>query len=118
MSNQSKKELANPKKMNPISRWLFIRKMKKKKAKFFKMSVGPDKYQSFLKEIEEAISGLIRDIPDTDLFLDRMGEESTRWLNDMPQMNMASFKAGVCYGIFTFTKAKQEKQDKKESYVV
>jgi hypothetical protein len=48
-----------------------------------------------------------------------MGVESTRWLNDLPEMKLADFKAGVCFGIYTLCKQKTEPQEKKKvPYVV
>ena len=104
-------------KLNPLQAFFLKRKMMKKKRKFFKASINPNEYKPFLEEIQKTLEKLMRDVPDKGLFLDRMGQESAKWLNDMPEMNLASFKAGVCFGAFLLAK-KGHEQSKKESYVV
>jgi len=69
-------------------------------------------------EVDKALGDLVRDIPDTDLFLDRIGQETEHWLKDMPSINLASFKVGCCYGIFTYFRIKKETAGNKEIYVV
>jgi len=105
------------KQMNFLQRYFFKRKFMKKRKRFFNAKIGKERYEPFLKEVDKALGDLMQQIPDSTLFLDRMGEETTRWLNDMPDINLASFKAGACYGIFTYCRAQKAKAGKKESYI-
>ena len=114
----SKREKKLKKKMNFISTFLIKRhKMKKKKA-FFNAKIGQDQYELFLKEVDKAIFDLIKNIPDQDLFLDQMGKETAHWLKDIPLINLTSFKAGACFGVFAFCRMKKELTPSKEKYVV
>lgn len=113
----SGKKKAPKEKMNLISAFFYKRKVMKKRKQFFEAKIGKEKFEPFLKEVEKALTGIIADLPDKGLFLDRIGEETTRWLNDMPDIKLASFKAGACYGVYLYCRIKQEK-NRKETYVV
>lgn len=106
------------KKLNPLKAYLKRRQIQKKRKQFFEASIKKDKYPVFLKEVDKAIQDLLRDIPDASLFLDKMGEEAARWINEIPSINLASFKAGTCYGIYVYCKLKKELEGKKENYIV
>ena len=105
-------------KLNPISAFFARHRKMKKKKQFFNRRIGKEKYKPFLSEVDRAVSDLVGDVPDTDLFLDRMGQETEHWLKDMPNINLASFKVGCCYGIFTYCRIKKETVGNKEIYVV
>jgi len=97
--------------------WLKVRRLKKKRQKFFSEEIGPSKYSIFLREVDSAVLNILKDYPDNVSLLDKLGEESSRWLNDMPKINLSSFKAGVVYGMYALLKSKRE-TTAKESYVV
>jgi len=107
-----------PRKMNPISAFLAKRRRQKRKKRFFEAKIGTDKYESFLKEVDNALADMVRKIPDNGLFLDKMGEETAHWLKDLPYINLAAFKAGTCYGVFAYCRMKKEQESKRKQYLV
>jgi len=95
------------------------RSKRKKKKEMLERKISQKEYEPFLKEVEKAIGGLLKETSDDKTLTARMGVESTRWLNDLPEMKLADFKAGVCFGIYTLCKQKTEPQEKKKvPYVV
>lgn len=102
--------------MNPIKAFFEKRKKQKKRKQYFQETIKQEEFEPFLKEVDKALRELYSEYADSDAFLDKMGSETTRWLNDLPQMNLASFKAGTCYGIFAYCKIRRESM-KKESYI-
>ena len=105
-------------KLNPISAFLAKRRKQKKRKQFFNAIVGRENYEPFLKQIDTAITDLITEIPDSGLFLDKIGAETAHWLKDMPNINLASFKAGTCYGVYAYCRMKKEQEAKREQYIV
>ena len=105
-------------KLNPISAFFARHRKMKKKKQFFNRRIGKEKYEPFLMEVDRALGDLVREVPDTDLFLDRMGQETEHWLKDMPNINLASFKAGTCYGVYAYCRMKKEQEAKREQYIV
>jgi len=99
-----------------VFKWFKKREQKKKRQRYFEEGIEQSKYPDFLKQIDVAIIDLLRDYPDDDTLLSKLGEEASRWFTDMPHLNLTSFKAGVVYGMFLLLR--HRKQRKRESYVV
>jgi len=94
-----------------LTRW-------KRKRRILTENIEKDQYVPFLKQVDKSIKDLVRDFPDQNMLTDRIGKEVQSWLKDMPKFNSASFKAGICYGIFAYSQELMAKdKPKKEFYV-
>lgn len=104
-------------KRNILGRWLGKWKAAREKARIFNEKIPKEEFEVFFQQVEEAVRNIIKDYQDQAEVVDKLGEESARWLRNMKQLNASSFKAGVCVGIYLYLKyTLKEKQ--KQGYVV
>jgi len=100
-----------------LQRWFKKRQAEKEKARILKEQISKEDFAPFLEKVEEAIVEIIKNHPDISETIDKLGEESARWFNNMSHLNASSFKAGVCAGIYLYLKHKF-KETGKQQYVV
>lgn len=97
--------------------WWERRKKQKRKERFFKEIIERNEYKPFLNEVSKSLAALVKQNPDDTLFLNIMEAEAKKWLDEAPEINQASFKTGVCFGLLVYCKLKNIPLFK-EPYVV
>lgn len=93
------------------------KKKEEMKKRAFNIIVPKEEFKPFLQEVDKALCDLVRDFPDRGILASKLGSEFSKWIRDLPEINMSSFKCGVCYGAFLYA-SKKPNIMKNESYVV
>lgn len=96
--------MSNKKRFNPLTRlkqWYTVFRLHHNKIK-------KKDYQVFLEKVNVAIVDLLHHVPEEDRLLKELRTEANRWLNNLPFLHEASFKAGVCTGIALYLQNKEK----------
>ena len=85
--------------------------------KYCSAKVEKKNFEALLVEVDTSLGDMLRQIPEPRKFLAKMEKETNKWLNTLDEINLASFKTGVCFGVFTILNMMTEKETQPEYLV-
>ena len=92
--------------------WNWIKRRKKKRER-----IDKSEYQEFLSKVEGAVFSLYFETRDLSMIREEITTEVDKWLNSLSDLESESFKAGVCFGIYSLLKAIREDEKETKFYI-
>jgi len=91
--------------------WKLIRRKKKRER------IDRKEYKEFLSRVEGAVFSLYFETKDLGAIREEITTEVNKWLNSLSDLESESFKAGVCFGIYSLLKAIGEDEKETKFYI-
>jgi len=92
--------------------WKLRRRKKRKRERIEK-----EDFKAFLEKVEKAVNSLYGETKDLKKVQSEIANEVNKWLNSLEDLESDSFKAGVCFGVYSLVKVLNQEQKERGYYI-